>query len=147
MLVVRVLTSKELDVDQHPLRHALAIQQAIERLQIELEGLQVEYNQIILHCKEKGISKQDGYTVCIRRREIRKVDPDLFARTFPEENVILVQKQAAFMGTELDKLVQSKVLPSITVKDAEELVGKIPLMKACVLSVSEKITIEEEKIQ
>jgi hypothetical protein len=140
-----VLTSKELDVDEHPLRHALAIQQAIERLTAELEGLQVEYNQIVLHCKEKGIGKQDGYALITKKRMIRKVDPDLFARTFPEENAILVQKEAAFIGTELDKLVQSKVLPSITVKDAEELVGSIPLMKACVVNVIEKVSIEKER--
>lgn len=139
-----MLTSKELDIDEHPLRHALAIQQAIERLTMELEGLQVEYNQIILHCKYKGIDKQDGYALHTKRREMRKVDPDLFSRTFPEENSILVQKQAAFIGTELDKLVQSRVLPSITIKDAEELVGKIPLMKACVISVSEKISVVKE---
>ena len=140
-----MLTSKELDVDEHPLRHALAIQQAIERLQIELDGLQVEYQQLILHCKEKAIERQDGYTLLTKRREIRKVDPDLFARTFPEANAHLVAKQAAFMGTELDKLVQSKVLPAIAVKDAEELVGKIPLMKACTLNVIEKITVVEER--
>lgn len=140
-----MLTSKELDVDEHPLRHALAIQQAIERLTMELEGLQVEYNQIIEHCKEKGIGKQDGYVLARKSRGIRKVDPDLFARTFPEENAILVQRQAAFMGTELDKLVQSKVLPSITVKDAEALVGSIPLMKACTLNVVEKFTVEQER--
>jgi len=140
-----MLTSKELDVDEHPIRHALAIQQAIERLQMELDGLLIEYNQIINHCKEKGIGKQDGYVLRTKKRMIRKVDPDLFARTFPEENAILVQKQAAFMGTELDKLVQSKVLPAITVKDAEELVGSIPLMKACVINVIEKVSIETER--
>ena len=143
-MVLQMLTSKELDVDEHPLRHALAIQQAIERLQIDLDGLLIEYNQIINHCKEKGIGKQDGYVLYTKRKEIRKVDPDLFARTFPEENAILIQKQAAFIGTELDKLVQSRVLPSINVKDAEELVGKIPLMRACILSVSEKISVVKE---
>lgn len=111
---------------------------------MELDGLLIEYNQIINHCKEKGIGTQDGYTLYTKRKEIRRVDPDLFARTFPEENAILVRKQAAFIGTELDKLVQSRVLPSINVKDAEELVGKIPLMRACILSVSEKISVVKE---
>jgi hypothetical protein len=144
-VVVLLLTSKELSLDAHPLRHALAIQQAIERLQIELEGLQVEYNQIILHCKEKAIERQDGLTMRTKRREIRKVDPDLFARTFPEANMHLVQKQAAYMGSELDNLVQKKVLQSISVKDAEELVGKIPLMKACTINVVEQVSVVEEK--
>jgi hypothetical protein len=140
-----VLTSKELSLDEHPLRHALAIQQAIERIKTELEGLQVEYNQIILHCKEKAIERQDGLTMHVRKREIRKVDPDLFARTFPEANMHLVQKQAAYMGSELDNLVQKKVLQSISVKDAEELVGKIPLMKACTINVVEQVSVVEEK--
>ena len=140
-----MLTNNELSLDAHPLRHALAIQQAIERLQIELEGLQVEYNQIILHCKEKAIERQDGLTIHTRRKEIRKVDPDLFARTFPEANQHLVQKQAAYMGSELDNLVQHKVLKSISVKDAEDLVGKIPLMKACTLNIVEQVSVVEEK--
>lgn len=142
---MQLLTNTELSLDKHPLKHALVIQQAIQRLQIELEGLQVEYNQIILHCKEKKIEKQDGLVIHTKRREIRKVDPDLFARTFPEANMHLVQKQAAYMGSELDNLVTKKVLQSISVKDAEELVGKIPLMKACVINVVEQVSVVEEK--
>lgn len=145
--MIKMLTSKELSLDEHPLRHAHAIQQAIERLQIELEGLQVEYNQIILHCKEKGIVARDGYAIHTRRREIRKVDPDLFARTFPEANALLVQKQAAYMGSELDNLVQKKVLQSIKVQDAEELVGKIPLARACTINVVEQVSVVEEKVE
>lgn len=141
-----MLTSKELSSDLHPLRHALAIQQAIERLQSELEGLKIEYEQLILHCKEKGIERQDGLSVMVRTKSIRKIDPELFARTFPDANLILIRKQMAYIGSELDNLVESKILSSITVKDAEELVGKIPLERACVLSVTEKVSIVKDGV-
>lgn len=139
-----MFTTTQLDEDAHPILHAFAIQNAIERLQNELAGLQIEYEQLIQKCKEKGIDKQDGLSIVVKRKGIRKVDPTLFARTFPAENALLVQKEAAFIGTELDKLVQTKILPKIAVKDAEELVGKIPLMKACTMSMTERTVIAKD---
>lgn len=140
-----MLTQTELDAEFNPLSRAFALQQTIEELSSKLYGLQIEYNQIMLYCKEKKIEKHEGYSVFTRRKEIRKVDPKKFSELFPEENKLLVQKRAAFMGTELDKLIQSKLLPMILIQEAEELVGKIPLNNACTISVTEKITIVKEK--
>jgi len=142
-----MLTNTELDAEKHPLRHAHAIQLAMERLQMDLAGLQTEYNQLILYCKEKGIERQDGYTVSVKTDTRRKIDPELFARTFPDANNILVQKQAAFMGTELDKLVQTHILPAIKIEDAKELVGNFLLDKTCVISVTEKVKIVKERTE
>jgi hypothetical protein len=63
---------------------------------------------------------------------------------FPDANDILVSKYAAYIGTELDKLVTTKILPSIKIEDAKELVGNTILDKACEFSITEKISIVKE---
>jgi hypothetical protein len=130
---------------QHPLMEALALQEHIEHLKSELASAEVKYNQIVLHCKENSITSQDGFAMRTKQFTRRTIDPELFARTFPEENKLLVARHAAFIGSELDKLASSKILPSIRIEDAKELVGNTVLDKACLITVSEKITIVKEK--
>ena len=132
---------------QHPLSRASQLQELIENLKQEVAGKEVEYRQILEYCREHKIVSQDGFAVSTKLSTRRIVDPKKFAAMFPEENKILVAKLAAFMGTELDKLTVSKLLPNIRVEDAKELVGNRILDDACIISVSEKVTIVKEKEQ
>jgi hypothetical protein len=129
---------------KNPILRAVHIQDRIAQLKEELSGLEVEYNQIVLHCREHGYLSEAGYTISTKITPKRTIDPFLFANQFPEANQILVQKQAAFLGSELDKLVSMKILPSIRIEDAKELVGNTLLDSACRFSATEKTTIVKE---
>jgi|WetSurMetagenome_2_1015567.scaffolds.fasta_scaffold02467_15 hypothetical protein len=139
-----MLTTIQLSEMKNPILKALRLQDQIAALKNDLAAAEVEYNQIIMHCREEGYLKEAGYVISTRITTKRVIDPTLFANQFPEANAHLVQKQAAFLGTELDKLVSMKILPSIRVEDAKELVGNTLLDSACRFTVSEKTTVVKD---
>jgi hypothetical protein len=139
-----MMTNSQLSVHPHPLIYAFELQKKIQAMKDDIAGMEIEYNQIVIYCKEHGVTTQDGFVVRTRETIRRTISPELFARTFPEENELLVRKRAMFIGTELDKLVETKILPSIRIEDAKELIGNAMLDKACLITVSEKVTIVKE---
>lgn len=139
-----MLMNNELATHPHPLIYAYNLQKKIQAMKDDIAGMEVEFNQIILHCKEVGLMSQDGFVVKAKQTVRRTIDPVLFAMDFPDANDILVSKYAAFIGTELDKLITTKILPSIKIEDAKDLVGNVVLDKACKFSITEKISIVKE---
>jgi hypothetical protein len=140
-----MLTTIQLLEMKNPIVRALTLQDQIAALKADLAGIEIEYNQIIMHCKEQGYLKEAGYVISTKITPKRTIDPYLFREQFPEANAILVQKQAAFLGSELDKLVALKVLPSIRIEDAKELVGNTMLDSACRFSATEKTSVVKEE--
>jgi hypothetical protein len=136
--------NNELDVHPHPLIYAYNLQKKIQAMKDDIAGMEVEYNQIVQYCTTVGLTNQDGFAIKAKQSIRRTIDPVLFAMDFPDANDILVSKYAAFIGTELDKLVTTKILPSIKIEDAKELVGNAILDKACKFSITEKISIVKE---
>jgi hypothetical protein len=143
----QMLTNAEIESLANPLEVAKKIQERIVRLKMELAGDETELNQIILYCKEKGISSKGGYAVRVQSREIRTIIPEKFRDLFPKENQELLSKYVAFVGRNLDNMVETRILPSINIKDAEQLVGSIELDDACNIKKYESVSIiaESEK--
>ena len=142
-----MLTNSELTSDKNVMEHAYNIQHEIEHHKSVLAGLEVEYVQLINYMKKHGIERQGRLVLCIKRVERRKVDPELFAKTFPDANDIIVQNTAIALGIRRDDLISRKIMDAITVKEAEELVGKIPLEKAVVRSVTETPVIMMDEVK
>ena len=63
-----------------PLRTAYELQVMIEELRAMLKDIETEYSQLLTHCREKCIEKQDGYqmmkyrtVICKRTYEMVKI--------------------------------------------------------------------------
>jgi len=97
----------------------------------ELTGIETEYSQLLQFCIESKIEQDRKYYLIKKPSTRRTVIPTKFAELFPEANRILLVRYLAFVNSELDKVTQSKVLPSINVGDAKEVVGNSQLDTAC----------------
>jgi hypothetical protein len=139
-----MLTNDQLNNHPHPLIRAHTLSIRIEQLRAELLAEETELNQIFLHCKEQGISAQDGYRIITKTSTRREIIPARFKEFFPEANEILLSKEAARLGTMLDKLTTERVLPSITVEAAKMYVGNKNLDGACSIHVTEKSKVVED---
>jgi hypothetical protein len=140
-----MLTNSELAEIKNPLKYAKGLQDKLNTLQETLDGLTIEYNQVVLHCREKNIMEMDEYSLSITKKSTYKINPQKFAELFPDVNSILVKRELAYMTSEIKHLQDSKILSAITKKDVGKQVGKRALIPACDVSVSETIKVIEIK--
>ncbi|WP_292423117.1 hypothetical protein [Methanoregula sp.] len=102
----------------------------------ELAGIETEYGQLLQFCIEEKIEQDGSYHLLKKTSARRTVIPSKFAELFPEANKILLARYLAFVNSELDKVAETKVLPTINVGDAKEVVGNSQINQACEISTS-----------
>jgi hypothetical protein len=136
-----MIQNEELISMPHPLIRAHRLQKHIEILKQELAGAETEYNQIVLHCREKKELDDGEYHLTVKSTTRHKIVPEKFAELFPEANTILLSLESKYIQSELDRLIEKRILPSIKMEDAKKHVGSVALLQACIPSVTEHVTI------
>jgi hypothetical protein len=141
-----MLTNTELTNLANPLQHAKELQDKIDSYQEQLDGLNIEFNQVVLFCREKNITEKEGYSLIISKKTTYKIDPKKFAKLFPDTNTNLIKKEIAFLNSEIKRIESEKVLSAINKKAVEKQVSKKELIKACNPTVSENTRIVKKDL-
>jgi hypothetical protein len=138
--MVIMFTDDELSTMPHPLRRAWLLQEHLKKLKNEIEGTTVEYNQIVWYLKNLGLKEDDHYLMLVKPSERRHLLPEKFKELFPEANDTLLQIEHTAMIEDAKKLLESKVIPGLTLDNAKMYVGDKEITKACEVVKTEKIT-------
>jgi len=137
-----MISNEALAQHPHPLHRAFQLQKYIAELKAEVAGAEVEFSQIVLHCREKNLLEDGYYHLKVSSSTRHTVNPVKFAENFPEANDHLMQLFITAMQSDLKTIQEKKILPEITVENALREVGKDLLYKmACDAKVSEKATV------
>lgn len=129
------------------LYHLQRIQKTLEILDDEFVALGKQFDDIVAKCNQLNIKENDFVYLKCKATERRSVHIPSFVALFPEAAKTHKEEAAIKMrlnfNKELDELVENG-LTKIRVEDAENLVGKIPLQKAVVISRTESYSIIEK---
>jgi hypothetical protein len=125
------------------LYHLQRIQKTLEILNEEKASLELQFNAIVDKCNRLHIKENDFVYLNCKASERRSIHVPSFAAAFPGAMKTLREREAARIGRSLEELME-KGVTAITVKDAEELVGKIPLQPVVVISRTEHYSIIEK---
>jgi len=143
-----MLTNEELKLHPRPLHRAYQLKKQIEACRAEAAAAEIELNQIILHCNETNVLDDEYYSLINKPTETHVVVPELFAKEFPDVNAALVAKLSGALGFELDRLVTTRILPRVNIKDVEKDVAKNQLYaKACMKKITDHYDVVMKKQQ
>jgi hypothetical protein len=127
--------------------HLQRIDQTRLLLREEAALLDKQFDELVIRCKEHNIKENDFLYLNCKASERRSVHIPSFVKLFPEAARTLQAEAAIKMrmefGKALDELTE-RGLTKINVSDAEDLVGKIPLDQAVVISRTETYSIIEK---
>jgi hypothetical protein len=138
-----MFTNTQLRCFHNPVAVAYQCQEKVEKLKADLAAAEIEYNQVINHCRNNKVLEFEGFAIFVKPMPRRMIIPKTFARLFPEENKILVDKEVAFITTELNKIKETQVLLSIRIEDVKGMVADDILTQACVVAMNEKVTVRK----
>lgn len=127
--------------------HLQRIDMTRNLLREEAALLDKQFDALVTKCNEQNIKENDFLYLNHKITERRSVHIPSFVKLFPEAALTLKEQEAQRirmdLGNQLDDLVE-KGLTKINVKDAEDLVGKIPLQQAVVINKTESYNIVEK---
>jgi hypothetical protein len=110
------------------LEQAFRIREKMTSLQEELSEFQKRYDALLESIIAVKIEKQGPYVFIDKKRTVRIPDVELFKSAYGAEYEILKQERMAEYLKKFEELKEQD-LPSIPVKRAEELVGKVKLTR------------------
>jgi hypothetical protein len=127
--------------------HLQRIDQTRQLLREEAALLDKQFDELVIKCNKCNIKENDFLYLKCKVSERRSVHVPSFVKLFPDAVKTLKEQETNRIrmqfGQELDRLVENG-LTKINVKDAEDLVGKIPLQPAVVISRTETYSIIEK---
>lgn len=104
-----------------------------DELESDLRNLEFEWTALCDQCEKHGITTDGTHALVCTVRAIREVHIPSFKARFPDAYKELLSRKAIEIGKMLDEITVKRELEKIGVKEAEELVGRIPLHKVCSL--------------